>query len=66
MPNPFDAPFATQRAQCKASEIAAEHQTGYGRPEVLDRDTQGDEGAEEAVGELDDTRRQDQDPDLRS
>ena len=65
MPDPFDDPSAAQRAQREAGEIAAEHETVHSRPEILDRHPQGNKGAEEAVGELDEARREDQRPDLR-
>ena len=65
MPDSLDDPLAAQCAKREAGEIAAEDETGHGWPEVLDRHTQGDEGAEEAVGELDQARRDDQRPDLR-
>jgi hypothetical protein len=49
VPNPLDDPLAAQRAQREAGEIAAEHQTGQGRPIVLDRYAQGDEGAKKPL-----------------
>jgi hypothetical protein len=66
LPDPLDDPPAAQGAQGEAGEIAAEHEAGHGRPEVLDRHPQGDKGAEESVGELDEARRDDQRPDLRA
>ena len=65
MTHSLDDPLAAQPAQREAGEIAAEDETGHGRPEALDRHTQRDEGAEEAVGELDHARGNDQRPDLR-
>jgi hypothetical protein len=65
MPDTLDDPLAAQRAKGKAGEVATEDETRHGCPEVLDRHTQGDEGAEEAIGELDQARRHDQCPDLR-
>lgn len=65
MPDSLDDPLAAQRAKCKAGEVATEDETRHGCPEVLDRHAQGDEGAEEAIGELDQARRHDQCPDLR-
>src|SRR3984957_14061175 len=65
MPDSLDHPLAARRAKCKADEVATEDEARHGWPEVLDRHTQGDEGAKEAVGELDQARRHDQCPDLR-
>src|SRR5271166_418819 len=65
MPNSFNDPLAEQCAQRETGEIAAEDQTRHDWPEVLDRHTQGDEGTEESVGELDEARRDDQRTELR-
>jgi hypothetical protein len=46
------------------SQLSVE--TGHGRSEVLHRHPQGDKGAEEAVGELNEARRDDQRRNLRS
>ena len=66
MPDPFDDPSATHRADREARKIAAEHETGHGRVEVLERHSQGDEGSEEAVGKLDAARCDDERSNLRS
>jgi len=65
MPDPLYDPFAAHRGQCEAGEIAAEHETGHGRLEILDDHPQGDQGVKEAVGELDAARREDERLDLR-
>jgi hypothetical protein len=52
MPDPLDDPPASQGSHRKSGEVAAEHQASQAGPEVLDRHPQGDEGSEEAVGEL--------------
>jgi hypothetical protein len=42
VPNSLDDPSATHRGQREAGEITAEHETGHGRLEILDRHPQGD------------------------
>src|SRR5207248_68306 len=64
MPDALDDPSAAHRAERETGEIAAEHETSHGGLEILDRHPQGDQGAEEAVGELDATRREDKRSDL--
>ena len=66
MLDPIDDPPAAQSAQCETGEIAAEHETSHRRVEVLDRHSQRDEGGEEAVGELDAARRDNERFDLRA
>jgi hypothetical protein len=66
VPYPLDNPSAAHRAEREAAEIAAEHETGKSRAEILACHPQRDEGAEEAVSELDDARRDDKRSDLRA
>ena len=53
-------------ADCEARKVAAEHETGDRRVEVLERHSQGDEGSEEAVGKLNAARCDDERSNLRS
>jgi hypothetical protein len=66
VPDPLDDLSTAQRGEREAGEIAAEHETGHGRAEVLNRHPQGDKGAEEPISELDEAGRDDQRRDLRS
>jgi hypothetical protein len=63
---PLDDPSTAQRGEREAGKIAAEHETSHGRPKILTRHPQGDKGAKEAVGELDEARGDDQRRHLRS
>src|SRR5262249_53767081 len=58
--DPLDDSSTAYCREREAREVAAQHDTGEGRAEVLDRDAQRDERSEQPVGELDEARRENQ------
>jgi hypothetical protein len=63
LPNIWDADFLYGPPSLSSE---AEHKTGHGRLEILDRHPQGDQGVKKAIGQLDATCRKDKRPDLRA
>src|SRR5262249_7649862 len=64
--DPLDDASRAHRGQGEPRKVAAQHDPGEGRAEVLDRHAQGDEGAEETVGQLDEAGREDECADRRA
>src|SRR5262245_58516829 len=66
MSKPFDDTPAKESTGSETCEIRTEHEAGQGCVEILDCDTQREEGSEKSIGKLNNACREDERSNLRA